>query len=94
MTTLQIDTDDKNVIEEIKRFAMQKFHFKVEIAENNTSALSSYVETRIKNAKSTNTQKAKQFKNALENLHSLMDSDKIHLSLNQAKENYFTSQSN
>lgn len=34
MTTLQIDSNDKNAIDEIKKFAMQKFHFKVKVIEN------------------------------------------------------------
>ncbi len=31
MTTLQIDSNDKNAIAEIKSFVMQKFHFNVQL---------------------------------------------------------------
>ncbi len=94
MTTLQIDTDDKSKIDELISFAFEKFNFKIEIKDENKTkkrTISSHLDDKLKKAKSTNTQKAVELKNALNGLGELMDKESINLSLNQAKEEYFLS---
>ncbi len=34
MTTLQIDTDDKNKIDELIKFAFEKFNFKIKVKDD------------------------------------------------------------
>lgn len=95
MTTLLIDTNDKEKIQEFLAIGINNFNLKTKIQETQNegkTSLSSSLNEQIKNAKSINTQKAKEFKSALEGLNNLMDSEKSHLTTNQARENYFSSE--
>ncbi len=97
MTTLQIDTDDRTKIDEFISLAFEKFDFKIKIKEEVKSrkkTISSYIDNEIKNAKSVNTKKAKELKNALSELDKLMDKKNKNLSINQAKEQYFMNKAN
>jgi predicted enzyme involved in methoxymalonyl-ACP biosynthesis len=99
MTTVYIDTDDKNKIQEFLNFAMQKFHFKIEVAQESINqrkykSLPNDLDHLIRSAKSTNTAKAQKLKTAMEGLHELLDSTKMNMSINEAKEEYFNSKVN
>lgn len=99
MTTVYIDTDDKNKIQEFLNFAMQKFHFKIEVAqetinERKHKSLPNDLDQLIRSAKSTNTAKAEKLKTAMEGLHGLLDPAKMNMSVNEAKEEYFNSKAN
>lgn len=52
MTTLQIDSNDKNAITEIKSFVMQKFHFKVQVI-NDFDTTKSNIKSKTKWAEFT-----------------------------------------
>lgn len=92
MTTVYIDSDDRNKIQEFLDLAMQKFHFKVKVAplENREyRSISNDLDKQIRSAKSTNTAKAQKLKDAMEGLHDLLDPSKINLSVGEAREEYF-----
>jgi hypothetical protein len=59
-----------------------------------TKIISSALDQQIRSAKSTNTAKAQKLKNAMEGLYSLLDSSKINLSANEAKEASIHSKAN
>lgn len=98
MITLQIDTNDTKKIEEFLKLAINHFDFNIKITNDNThldkNHISSYIDQKIRNSKSTKSKKSKQFKNAIEGLSDLMDMKKAKLSLNQVKESYFDSKVN
>lgn len=99
MTTLQIDSNDKNVIAEIKSFVMQKLHVKVQIIndvepQRKTKSLSNTLDQQIKNTEFTNTAKANKIKEAMEGLNAMLDTQTKNLSPEEAKEQYFTSKAN
>ncbi|MCX6077235.1 MAG: hypothetical protein NTW78_10195 [Campylobacterales bacterium] len=100
MTTIYIDSDDKSKIQEFLDLAVKTFHFKVEVAQNSINqfrkhkTISNDLDEQIRSAKSNNTTKAKKLKNAMEGLHDLLDPSKIRLSINEAKEEYFSSKTN
>lgn len=100
MTTVYIDTDDKNKVQEFLNFAMQKFHFKIEVAQDSVNnfrkhkSIPSDLDKLIRSAKPTNTVKAQKLKNAMEGLHGLLDPSKMNLNINEAKEAYFNSKVN
>ena len=100
MTTVYIDSDDNNKIQEFLTMAIQKFHFKVEIAQDSANnirkhkSVQSELDMLIRSAKPTNTAKAQKLKSAMEGLHSLLDHSKMNLSINEAKETYFNTKEN
>lgn len=100
MTTVYIDSDDNNKIQEFLTLAMQRFHFKIEVVQDGVNnfrkhkPIQSDLDKLIRSAKPTNTEKAKKLKNAMEGLHGLLDPLKMNLSINEAKEAYFNSKVN
>ncbi len=97
MTILQIDTDDRNKIDEFITLALKKFNFKIKIKDEvktRKRPISSYLDTKIKNAESINTKKAEEIKEALNGLNTLVDSKNLNLSVSQAREQYFINKAN
>jgi hypothetical protein len=100
MTTVYIDSDDNSKIQEFLNFGMQKFNFKIEVAQESVNnfrkdnSIPSDLDKLIRSAKATNTAKAQKLKNAMEGLHGLLDPSKMNLSINEAKEAYFNSKVN
>lgn len=96
MTTLQIDTNDTKKIEEFLALAISKFDFKIKVADvgERKSGISSYIDQKIKNSKSKNSKKSEQFNEAIDGLSGMMDTEKATLSLEQAKEQYFSAKAN
>lgn len=100
MTTIYIDSEDKSKIQEFLDLAIKTFHFKVEVAQNSVNhfrkhkTISSDLDEQIRSAKSNNSNKAEKLKIAMEGLHNLLDPSKIKLSINEAKEEYFSSKVN
>lgn len=59
-----------------------------------TEMISSTLDQQIRNSKSTNTAKAQKLKNAMEELHKLIDPEKAKLSISEAKEIYMNGKIN
>lgn len=85
MTTLQIDTNDKNAIQEIKDFAMQKFHFKVKIVK--TPKVYS-VDEKLKALKSNKFQRKGNLAEAFSSLNKKIGNLQ-NIDVDKAKEEYF-----
>lgn len=82
MTTLQIYTDDKKKIEEFLALAINKFDFKIKIADENSfknikqNEISTRIDQQIKNTKVKNTKKAQHFISAIEKSSKFIDQKK------------------
>lgn len=96
MTNIQILDNDFETIQKYIAFGREKFNLTINVEKNikapvqrKHKALSSLLDKKIKSAKSVNTAKAIKIKTAMEELNTLLDVDKKHLSIGEAKEEYF-----
>lgn len=101
MTNIQILDNDFETIQKYIALGREKFHLTINVEKNikepiqrKHKSLSSMLDKQIRNAKKVNTAKAIMIKTAMEELNILLDVDKKHLSISEAKEQYFTTKAN
>ena len=101
MTNIQILDNDFETIQKYIALGREKFNLTIKVERDiktpiarQHKPLSHLLDKQIKNAKSVNTKKANTIKLAMEEIHSMLDKDKIHLSVEEAKEQYFTTKAN
>ena len=101
MTNIQILDNDFETIQKYIAFGREKFNLTINIeksikapVQRKHKSLSALLDKQIKNAKSINTAKATKIKTAMEELNMLLDVDKKHLSIGEAKEEYFNTKVN
>jgi len=97
MTNIQILDNDFETIQKYIALGREKFNLTINVEkkfktpiQKKQKSLSSMLDRQIRNAKSINTAKAIKIKTAMEELNTLLDADKKHLSIAEAKEQYFT----
>lgn len=96
MTNIQILDNDFETIQKYIALGREKFNLTINVEKNikvpiqrKHKSLSALLDKQIKNAKNVNTAKATKIKTAMEELNILLDVDKKHLSIAEAKEEYF-----
>ncbi|PID47424.1 MAG: hypothetical protein CR967_04300 [Proteobacteria bacterium] len=92
MIVLEVDTNDKSKIDEFISFAIEKFNFKIKVSDEqkvHKKSLGISLDEKIKSSRSINSKQAYKVKTAINGINSLMDPNKINLSLAQVKEQYF-----
>ena len=101
MTNIQILDNDFEAIQKYIAFGREKFNLTINVEKNINApmqrkhkSLSIMLDRQIRNAKNVNTAKATKIKTAMEELNTLLDTDKMNLSVSEAREKYFTSKTN
>lgn len=101
MTNIQILDNDFETIQKYIAFGREKFNLTINVEKDiktpiqrKHKSLSNMIDRQIRNAKNVNTAKATKIKTAMEELNTLLDVDKKHLSISEAKEQYFTTKAN
>jgi hypothetical protein len=101
MTNIQILDNDFETIQKYIALGREKFNLTINVEKNikapiqrKHKSLSNMLDRQIRNAKNINTAKATKIKIAMEELNTLLDTDKKHLSISEAKEQYFTTKAN
>lgn len=78
MTTFTIDTNDKNIIEQVKKMLNDKLHLQVQILEN------------INSSKTTKKSKWAKFADEMDGIFTPNIIEHINNSKNEARENFVT----
>jgi len=101
MTNIQILDNDFDTIQKYIALGREKFNLTINVEKNikapiqrKHKSLSKMLDKQIRNAKNVNTAKATKIKIAMEELNTLIDADKKHLSIVEAREQYFTTKAN